>query len=70
MTKMTGENLKKLLWQSLHDVKSGAITTAQGDSIARHAREIVRVQMCQAATIENLAIVTPEMADFAKSNEE
>lgn len=63
---MTAENIKKALWQAMHDVKNGVITTQQGDSIARHAREIVRVHACQLETLREMAVATEPMKDFVQ----
>jgi len=43
MEKLTAENLKNELWETLSGIKSGEIDPGQADSIASQAREIIRV---------------------------
>lgn len=42
MEKLTAENLKNVLWDTLNKVKSGEIQASQADSIATQSREILR----------------------------
>lgn len=65
----TAENMKRTLWEALNQVRAGTITPQQGDAIARHAREIVRVHMAQLTTLGQLAAATPEMAKFVGARE-
>lgn len=39
---LTASNLKETLWQTLNDIRSGAIQPGAGDAIASQAREILR----------------------------
>lgn len=66
---LTAKNLKQALWQALQDVKAGTITPQQGDAIARHSREIVRVHMAQLSTRSQIAAATEEMVSFVESKE-
>lgn len=45
--KLTADNLKDALWETLNDIKNGTITPASGDSIATQAREILRTVKVQ-----------------------
>lgn len=42
MDKLTAQNLKNVLWDTLNKVKSGEIQASQADSIATQSREILR----------------------------
>lgn len=44
---LTATNLKAALWETLNDIKSGAIQPGQGDAIASQAREILRTVKVQ-----------------------
>lgn len=64
---LTATNLKGALWQTLNDIKAGAIQPGQGDAIAAQAREILRtvkVQL-QVASQTNRA-VSAEVVNFAE----
>ena len=39
---LNASNLKAALWDTLNDIRSGAIQPGQGDAIASQAREILR----------------------------
>lgn len=45
--KLTAVNLKNALWETLNDLKTGAIQPGQGDAIASQAREILRTVKTQ-----------------------
>jgi hypothetical protein len=47
MKKLTAENLKTTLWETLQGISSGKIQPSQGDSIATQAREILRTTNTQ-----------------------
>ena len=47
MKKLSADNLKDALWETLNDIKDGKITPASGDSIATQAREILRTVKVQ-----------------------
>ncbi len=44
---LTAVNLKSALWDTLNEIKSGAIQPGQGDAIAAQAREILRTVKVQ-----------------------
>lgn len=44
---LNASNLKAALWETLQDLKSGAIQPGQGDAIASQAREILRTVKTQ-----------------------
>ena len=46
-TDLTASNLKNALWDTLKDIKTGAIQPGQGDAIASQAREILRTVKTQ-----------------------
>lgn len=46
-TELNATNLKNALWETLKDIKSGAIQPGQGDAIAAQAREILRTVKVQ-----------------------
>lgn len=47
MSQLTAENLKEALWDTLQQVKSGAMQPGQGDAVASQAREILRTTNVQ-----------------------
>jgi hypothetical protein len=44
---LNASNLKKALWDTLQDLRSGSIQPGQGDAIASQAREILRTVKTQ-----------------------
>lgn len=44
---LTATNLKNALWETLNDIKTGAVQPGQGDAIASQAREILRTVKVQ-----------------------
>lgn len=44
---LTATNLKKALWETLNDIKTGSVQPGQGDAIAAQAREILRTVKVQ-----------------------
>ena len=44
---LNATNLKTALWETLQDIKAGAIQPGQGDAIAAQAREILRTVKVQ-----------------------
>lgn len=44
---LNASNLKAALWDTLQDIKSGAVQPGQGDAIASQAREILRTVKVQ-----------------------
>lgn len=60
-------NLKQALWETLENVRSGKISTAQGDVIASQAREILRTVKVQLSVFQQAGHgVSSELIDFAK----
>jgi hypothetical protein len=47
MEKLTASNLKKVLWETLNQVKEGKVECGQADAIASQAREILRTTKVQ-----------------------
>jgi len=47
MTKLTAENLKEALWDTLQKLQSGGLQASEGDAIACQAREILRTTNTQ-----------------------
>lgn len=47
MEKLTAQNLKNELWETLHQVKNGKMDCGQADSVASQAREILRTVKTQ-----------------------
>jgi len=45
--KLTAENLKDALWQTLNQVRSGQMDAGNADAVATQAREIVRTANLQ-----------------------
>lgn len=46
-SELSANNLKSILWATLNDVKNGNMEPGQADSIASHAREILRTTTVQ-----------------------
>ena len=67
MKKLTATNLKNALWDTLNDIKSGAIQAAEGDAIATQAREILRTVKVQLAIVSQAKRNVPtEVINFAE----
>lgn len=47
MEKLTAQNLKNTLWDTLQKVKNGELEPSKADSIATQAREIIRTTNTQ-----------------------
>lgn len=65
--KLTAQNLKNILWETLNGVKAGTVEVAIADAIASQSREIVRVIKSQ----QNILTyahekVTEELLDYAR----
>lgn len=69
MEKLTAVNLKKALWETLQDVKSGKTGYADADSVATQAREILRTTNVQikVAQVANRQLPADVLA-FSESN--
>lgn len=66
-TDLTAKNLKEALWETLKDIKSGAIQPGQGDAIASQAREILRTVKVQLQVTSQAKRSVPiEVINFAE----
>lgn len=64
---LTATNLKGALWDTLNDIKSGAIQPSQGDAIASQAREILRTVKVQLqVTSQSKRTVPADLINFAE----
>lgn len=65
--KLSAQNLKQILWETLQGVKAGTVEVGVADAVASQSREIVRVIKSQQTILmhahEN---VTQELLDYAK----
>jgi hypothetical protein len=65
---LNAKNLKSVLWETLQEVRSGAIAPGAADAVACQAREIIRAAKVQLAIISQAnRPVTEELIDFAES---
>lgn len=67
--KLTAENLKDVLWETLQQVKNGSMEAGQGDAIASQAREILRTTIVQLKVAQqgNRAIPA-DVVDFSENS--
>lgn len=66
MEVLNAVTLKKQLWETLHQVKSGELDAAKGDAIASQAREILRTTKTQLMIIDRARVeVSAELKEFA-----
>lgn len=64
---LTASNLKKALWDTLGDIKSGVIQPGQGDAIASQAREILRTVKVQLQVVSHAKRSVPaDVITFAE----
>lgn len=64
---LNATNLKAALWETLQDLKSGAVQPGQGDAIAAQAREILRTVKVQLqVTSHSKRSVPLDLIDFAE----
>ena len=64
---LNATNLKAALWETLQDLKSGAVQPGQGDAIAAQAREILRTVKVQLqVTSQSKRSVPLDLIDFAE----
>ncbi len=64
---LTATNLKKALWETLNDIKSGTVQPGQGDAIAAQAREILRTVKVQLqVTNQSKRSVPADVISFAE----
>lgn len=65
-TKLTAQNLKAILWETLQGVKAGTVEVGTADAIAIQSREIVRVIKSQQSIITQAKQnITEELVDYA-----
>lgn len=64
---LNASNLKGALWDTLNDLKAGAIQPGQGDAIAAQAREILRTVKVQLqVTAQSKRSVPADVIAFAE----
>lgn len=66
MTKLTAQDLKDTLWETLNGIKDESIAPAMGDAIASQAREILKTVNVQLRIAQQANIKVPaSLIDFA-----
>ncbi len=66
--KLSAENLKNTLWETLHQVKSGKMDPGQADSVASQAREILRTTSIQLkVAAQSTRTVSKDVIAFAEN---
>ena len=66
MKKLTAQNLKSVLWETLDQIKSDKMQPNQGDAIATQAREILRTTNVQLTICRQAKKDVPfDVVDFA-----
>ena len=64
---LTANELKKLLWETLQDVKKGDIQPMVSNAVATQSREIVRVVKAQLMIAEKTnRNISTELLDFSE----
>lgn len=64
---LTAGNLKQELWNTLNDLRTGAMQLGQGDAIASQAREILRTVKTQLAVTQQAKRSVPlDVIGFAE----
>jgi hypothetical protein len=64
---LNASNLKAALWETLNDLKTGAVQPGQGDAIASQAREILRTVKVQLqVTSQSKRPVPTDVISFAE----
>lgn len=64
---LNATNLKKALWDTLNELKNGAVQPGQGDAIAAQAREILRTVKVQLqVTSQSKRSVPADVIAFAE----
>lgn len=64
---LNASNLKAALWETLNELKSGAVQPGQGDAIASQAREILRTVKVQLqVTSQSKRSVPADVIAFAE----
>jgi len=70
MTQLTATSLKRALWETLNDVKTGARPPAEADAIATQAREILRTTNTQLRIAQQSKRNIPtEVIDFSENRD-
>jgi hypothetical protein len=65
--KLTAQNLKNILWDTLKKLKGGTIEVSVADAIASQSREIVRVIKSQQAILQQAhQNVTDDLLEYVK----
>jgi hypothetical protein len=68
--KLTAQNLKNELWETLQRVKDGTIDAGAADSIASQSREICRTVNLQLQVARQTKRQVPmEIVDFSENND-
>lgn len=68
--KLTANNLKETLWDTLNQVKEGKIDPGQADSIAFQAREILRTTHTQLkVSSQSKRSVPQDVINFSENTE-
>ena len=66
--KLTANNLKNVLWETLQAVRTGKMDAGQADSVASQAREILRTTTVQLkVAAQSNRVVAKDVIDFAES---
>ncbi len=64
---LNASNLKAALWDTLNELRSGAVQPGQGDAIASQAREILRTVKVQLqVTSQSKRSVPVDVIEFAE----
>lgn len=67
--KLTAQNLKNVLWETLQGVKDGTMDAGAADSIASQSREICRTVNLQLQVARQTKRQVPtEITDFSENN--
>lgn len=70
MQKLSAISLKKMLWETLNQVKTGKLEPATADSIASQSREILRTTKIQLNILNQAKQnVTEELIQFATNKD-
>ena len=70
LKKLSAENLKLALWETLHAIKSDTMLPAQGDAIASQAREILRTVKIQTqVAAQGKRSIPNDVIDFTENRQ-
>lgn len=68
--KLTAQNLKNVLWDTLQQVRSGELDAGAADSVATQAREIIRTSNLQLRIAQQTKRAVPqEIIGFSENME-